>query len=260
MTIDSEVIKLGALEVGVVSVMGGGGNPLDELFANGELGDYWDLIPIANNTQDTSRTTPVTAVDDPIGNTLGLRGTADLTQATTAEKPLWKDTAGAFFDTLITDDQLTHTFSSAFGSVTIAARVHLDSTLGSGRALFGMGTNSSNRIDVKTRSGTNIRGTVRRDGVSITTSEISYGSTGVYNILFYHDVDANVAYLEIQSVANTTRTNVTTNGTIDELVIGNDWQKSTCLNDNIERAFCINRALTDSADRDLVWDFLSNGV
>lgn len=80
-------------------------DPLADMFANGETGDYWRFD--ADNTD-------ANALDDAIGTATGLVNGLQLTQATGSLKPLLKELRGkqcAMFDG--SGDRLIHSFGSA---------------------------------------------------------------------------------------------------------------------------------------------------
>lgn len=62
------------------------------LFANSEVGVWFDPSNKANLFQDSAGTIPVTAVNDPVGKMLDLSGNGlHATQATSAKRPLYKE-------------------------------------------------------------------------------------------------------------------------------------------------------------------------
>ena len=66
-----------------------------DLFSGSEVGDYWDFSDLSTMFQDTGKTTPVTTNGDVVGCVVGQRGTIDLIQGTTSEKPLYATGVGS---------------------------------------------------------------------------------------------------------------------------------------------------------------------
>ncbi len=66
------------------------------LVANG--GWFWDLTRADKLFQDSAGSTPVSALDHPIGRVVDVAQSTLLTQATSANRPLFKQGAGALFD------------------------------------------------------------------------------------------------------------------------------------------------------------------
>lgn len=65
---------------------------LNGLYSSGELGDYWNLSSINRIYTDASALNKVVAQGDPIGASVGIRGSVNITQGTTSIKPSWDDT------------------------------------------------------------------------------------------------------------------------------------------------------------------------
>jgi len=83
----------------------GGGEPpgpseydqlIAALAANG--GWFWDFTRTDALFQDSAGSTPVTALDDPVGRVVDVAQGMALIQATAEKRPLFKQGAGALFD------------------------------------------------------------------------------------------------------------------------------------------------------------------
>jgi hypothetical protein len=118
------------------TMAGLGGSDFDPvtLFAGGEKGLLYDFTNTANLFQDSARTTPVTALSDPIGSVTDLSGNnLHGSQATTASKPTYSGYAD--FDGF--DDGLsTATLDlTATDAVTVVVAMRKDSDAASGMLL-----------------------------------------------------------------------------------------------------------------------------
>lgn len=76
---------------GTINSLGRGVMPFDpeSIFANGEVGDYWETGDLSTLFQNSNGTGAVASDGDPIGRWNGKRGLWYMAQANAGQKPIW---------------------------------------------------------------------------------------------------------------------------------------------------------------------------
>jgi hypothetical protein len=120
-----------------VSTDGAAFSPLD-LFASGEVGGWWDASDFSTMFQDSAGTTPVTAVEQPVGKHLDKSGRGNhRSQATTTKRPVLSARVNKLLSTEIftvapwtnsiggtgTNPTVTDNYATAPDGTTTAARM-----------------------------------------------------------------------------------------------------------------------------------------
>ena len=133
-------LGLSITQLAVRQMLGGTFNPLD-LFANSEPGAWYDPSDLTTLFQDAAGTTPVTAVEQPVGRMLDKSGNgAHATQATATSRPVLSARVNLLLatETLATQNVTTRATTQTLrfegtGSITLS---------GTGTGTFSAGTHT----------------------------------------------------------------------------------------------------------------------
>ena len=113
------------------------------LFTGGYLGDWWDANNIATLYQDSAKTTPVTADNDPVGAWVGLVNGVTIVQATAGAKPLYKSSNKTVLCDGVDDSLMTAAAQSWSGYPFSIAALFDQSVTGAGGGNGAIGLSAS---------------------------------------------------------------------------------------------------------------------
>lgn len=196
---------------------GGGFGPLS-LFASGEQGVWYDPSDLTTLYQDSAGTTPVTAVEQPVGKMLDKSGWGNhALQATAASRPV----LSARVNLLTYTEQLDNAaWSKQNTSVTANATTAPDGTL-----TADLVTSSNISCNVRQTTATIAAGTSYQTSVALKRSDNDwvqlYHSDGVTNAFWYYVNLATGAIGNFGSVGTVSNTS----SSITDL--GNGWYRVT---------------------------------
>lgn len=250
-----------------------------QLFTGGEVGDYWDFSDLTTLYQDTGKTTPVTTNGDLIGCAVGQRGTIDLIQGTTSEKPVYAVGVGDHSQNGITTVSAgLRRYLAATGvpfvgtDQSIAIYMYKFGTQGAYSQGFGTsfrmdddapvanGVWHSNDISTWLSRGYDYGNSVQNDlnsglGIRlIDSTHIIRHNAGTY----YYDMRRHNGTSE-QTGADLSEPGTARTGTYSRLMIGYATTSVSEYPSYVFRALAIDRHLTD-AEKDLVEDWMVGGI